>query len=76
MSHDDSETAPVSKLRCLECRTPIGPRSETPTFPFCSARCKQVDLGRWLNEEISISVTREETERDAASGLEEEEGER
>jgi endogenous inhibitor of DNA gyrase (YacG/DUF329 family) len=24
--------------------------------PFCSARCKQVDLGRWLNEEYRVPV--------------------
>jgi len=23
-------------------------------FPFCSARCKMVDLGRWLGEEYCI----------------------
>ena len=23
--------------------------------PFCSERCQQLDLGRWLNEEYSIS---------------------
>ncbi len=23
--------------------------------PFCSRRCKLVDLGRWLNEEVKIS---------------------
>ena len=24
-------------------------------FPFCSSRCKQVDLARWLNEKYQIS---------------------
>ena len=26
-----------------------------PTGPFCSARCKMVDLGKWLGEEYKIS---------------------
>jgi len=26
-----------------------------PNFPFCSQRCKLVDLGKWLNEEYKIS---------------------
>lgn len=26
-----------------------------PTGPFCSARCKLVDLGKWLNEDYTIS---------------------
>ena len=24
--------------------------------PFCSSRCKQVDLGKWLREEYSLPV--------------------
>jgi len=27
-----------------------------PNFPFCSKRCKLIDLGRWLNEEYKISI--------------------
>lgn len=26
-----------------------------PIGPFCSGRCKMVDLGKWLNEEYKIS---------------------
>jgi hypothetical protein len=26
-----------------------------PVGPFCSARCKQIDLGQWLGEEYKIS---------------------
>jgi len=26
-----------------------------PTGPFCSARCKTIDLGRWLGEDYKIS---------------------
>ena len=25
-------------------------------FPFCSERCKAVDLSKWLNEEYAISA--------------------
>jgi endogenous inhibitor of DNA gyrase (YacG/DUF329 family) len=24
--------------------------AEWPQFPFCSARCRTIDLGRWLGE--------------------------
>lgn len=27
-----------------------------PNFPFCSSRCKGIDLGNWLNEEYRIST--------------------
>lgn len=28
---------------------------DNPTRPFCSQKCKLIDLGRWSNEEYSIS---------------------
>lgn len=27
---------------------------ETDAPPFCSKRCKLIDLGRWLDEEVSM----------------------
>ena len=32
-----------------------GPWRELPSSPFCSERCKMVDLGKWLGEEYRIS---------------------
>jgi len=26
-----------------------------PSFPFCSRRCKLIDLGKWLDEEYKTS---------------------
>jgi len=26
-----------------------------PLGPFCTARCKQIDLGKWLGEEYRLS---------------------
>jgi endogenous inhibitor of DNA gyrase (YacG/DUF329 family) len=28
--------------------------SEWPSFPFCSERCRLIDLGRWLGEGYRI----------------------
>ena len=28
--------------------------AEWPDFPFCSARCKTIDLGRWLGESYGL----------------------
>ena len=28
--------------------------AEWPQFPFCSPRCKTIDLGRWLTESYHI----------------------
>ena len=33
------------KRKCPEC----GRASNRETFPFCSLRCKSVDLNRWLS---------------------------
>lgn len=38
--------------RCLTCRQPLP--AEAPHRPFCSVRCKLVDLGRWLNDEYKV----------------------
>jgi uncharacterized protein len=27
---------------------------KTPTVPFCSDRCRLIDLGRWLDEGYSV----------------------
>jgi endogenous inhibitor of DNA gyrase (YacG/DUF329 family) len=37
------------------CRRPVKPRSENASFPFCSERCRQIDLGKWLNEEHRVA---------------------
>ncbi|MCU0878640.1 MAG: DNA gyrase inhibitor YacG [Pirellulaceae bacterium] len=38
-------------------------------MPFCSERCRQIDLGRWLREVYSVPVVRDpEEEEDEASG--------
>ena len=34
--------------RCPACRTEVKPRDENPAFPFCSARCREIDLGNWF----------------------------
>jgi hypothetical protein len=41
-------------IRCPACRKE-GPWLEGPFVPFCSKRCKLVDLGKWLGEEHAIS---------------------
>jgi endogenous inhibitor of DNA gyrase (YacG/DUF329 family) len=45
---------------CPICKKPAKPRTENQAFPFCSARCKQVELGKWLNEEYRLPVEEED----------------
>ena len=50
--------------KCVICRTEIDLRPQNPSFPFCSPRCRQIDLGKWLNEEYSLPIEGEDaTER-------------
>lgn len=39
---------------CPICRKPSATRATNPSFPFCSPRCRAVDLGKWLGEEYRV----------------------
>ena len=45
---------PAASLRCPACRK-IVLRSE-PDFPFCSERCRLIDLGKWASGGYVIST--------------------
>ena len=34
----------------------------SPALPFCSDRCRQIDLGRWLDEGYSVPIEREDAD--------------
>jgi hypothetical protein len=44
------------RVRCPVCERSLpGPgRAAWPQFPFCSERCRLIDLGRWLGEEYRL----------------------
>ena len=39
--------------------------SDWPYFPFCSERCKTIDLGRWLGESYRLPAEEEEERTDS-----------
>jgi endogenous inhibitor of DNA gyrase (YacG/DUF329 family) len=42
--------------RCPICDAPMpAPWAEYPDYPFCSKRCRMIDLGRWLGEEYKVA---------------------
>lgn len=43
---------------CPTCGKPVAPRAANPAFPFCSARCRLLDLGKWLGEEYRVPAER------------------
>jgi len=42
---------------CPICSRPALLRSQNPAAPFCSPRCKEIDLGQWLSEAYRVPVT-------------------
>jgi endogenous inhibitor of DNA gyrase (YacG/DUF329 family) len=45
---------------CPICRQPVANAGENRAAPFCSDRCRLVDLGRWLSDTYRIPVTDDE----------------
>jgi len=39
---------------CPKCRKPVAPRAANRAFPFCSERCRLLDLGSWLSEDYRV----------------------
>ena len=41
-------------IKCPQCKSIIA-ENKNPYIPFCSERCKMVDLGAWLSGRYKIS---------------------
>jgi uncharacterized protein len=48
----------MATLRCPICEKQFDPAA-SPAMPFCSERCRQIDLGRWLREVYSVPIQRD-----------------
>ncbi len=55
----------MAAIQCPTCGQKFD-SDKSPAMPFCSVRCRQIDLGRWLNEDISIPF-RESEDYDPAT---------
>jgi endogenous inhibitor of DNA gyrase (YacG/DUF329 family) len=61
---------PYLKFTCPTCKRRVRMRQEDPSrlprfFPFCSARCKWIDLGAWLDAGYRIPSKPDEEEDSA-----------
>jgi endogenous inhibitor of DNA gyrase (YacG/DUF329 family) len=43
------------KLKCPICKKPTDSET-TEEFPFCSARCRELDLGNWATEKYKVAA--------------------
>lgn len=46
----------AQKISCPTCKKPETWYAGNPFKPFCSERCKLIDLGEWANESRKIPV--------------------
>ena len=44
----------VKTVKCPTCGKPVPWVPESRYRPFCSERCKQIDLGAWAEEKYTI----------------------
>ncbi len=44
----------MKKVSCPICKKDVATGAENGAFPFCSSRCKLVDLGAWLDGSYRI----------------------
>ena len=43
-------------VKCPTCKKEVVYSKENPFRPFCSEKCRLVDLGQWFEEDYSIAV--------------------
>ena len=51
-------------VRCPTCGKPVEWSAESRFRPFCSSRCKDIDLGAWASESYRIPVREDPADED------------
>lgn len=46
----------ITVVNCPTCGTEVAWRPENKWKPFCSERCKLIDLGEWATEKFRVPV--------------------
>jgi endogenous inhibitor of DNA gyrase (YacG/DUF329 family) len=59
--------AQVRIARCPRCGASTRLNAGNPWRPFCSQRCKLIDLGDWFGERFTIPADRQGQDHDAAA---------
>ncbi|MEK7362084.1 MAG: DNA gyrase inhibitor YacG [Pseudomonadota bacterium] len=54
-------------VNCPRCAKPLRWGPESHFRPFCSERCKMIDLGAWASEEYRVAVTDKDEDQDAGA---------
>lgn len=62
-------------MKCPICKTEVDESTagkQGSTFPFCSDRCRTIDLARWLDGKYQIPVEPDDSVPDRSVGDEDE----
>jgi endogenous inhibitor of DNA gyrase (YacG/DUF329 family) len=59
--------AEIRTVACPQCGSAVAWTATSRWRPFCSERCKLIDLGAWASERYRVPVD-EATDEDRASG--------
>ena len=60
----------VKTVKCPTCGTSVAWLPENVFRPFCSERCKMIDLGAWAESEYSIVTNSDDLMSEASQKLE------
>jgi len=61
----ESRPAAARTVNCPSCGAPVAWTAENRHRPFCSARCKGLDLGAWASDQYRVAAREEPTPGDA-----------
>lgn len=64
MTKSNSEATSTRQQRCPICKSPTAHESR----PFCSKRCKDIDLAKWLGEGYAIAGGNDDAGEDGDEG--------
>ena len=58
--HSAEESPSARVVNCPQCGKPVPWTRESRYRPFCSERCKMIDLGAWAAEKYHVPVTEQD----------------
>jgi len=58
----------IRTVKCPQCGKPVEWSANSPFRPFCSERCKTLDLGAWAAEAYRVPVERSDGDEPPEGG--------
>ncbi len=51
----------VTTVKCPTCQKPVILNEESKYRPFCSQRCRLIDLGEWAQEKYTVAAEEDDS---------------